>query len=154
MKVHDYIKEERIFVLGGCTDKRTFLRELAARVKDCCPLIDADRLYADLAGEHGQPSIDTSSGVAICHAITEGVDDTTCIVSLAPAGVRFNQDESVKIRVALLLISPAEKTGTHARILARILRLASSREFASRVNRAARAEELYSLIVQEDASHV
>jgi PTS system nitrogen regulatory IIA component len=93
-------------------------------------------------------------GIAVPHAMVEGVEKTVCLVATMQVPVNMGTVDGSLVHTAFLLLSPPEAVATHIRLLARIARLCSETAFVERLRRSPDAETLYRTIVEEDERHV
>ncbi len=154
MKLRDYTKRELVFVFGEQCDKRPFLQRLVRMVKGQLPDIDDASLLERLYAREEQVTTGIGHGVAIPHAIVDGLDRTRCVVVQIPGGIDYESLDSSPVHVAFLLLSPPGVTGVHIRLLARIARLVDSGELVSDMARADGADAVYQVLMEQDASHV
>ncbi len=154
MRLKECIADDLIFVIHEPTDKLSFLEELAARIKERFPDIDSHALLTRLTAREEQVSTGIGQGVAIPHATIEGLEKTHCIIAQIPQGVDFKALDSLPVHIVFLLLSPPGKIGDHLRLLARIARLASNKEFILGIADVKEAKELYARVEREDSLHV
>ena len=154
MKLRDYTKRELVFVFGEQCDKRPFLQRLVRLVKDQLPGIDDVSLLERLYAREEQVTTGIGHGVAIPHAIVDGLDHTCCVVVQIPGGIDYESLDASPVHVAFLLLSPPGVTGVHIRLLARIARLVDSGQLVRGIAEAADAAEVYQVLMDQDASHV
>jgi len=92
------------------------------------------------------------NGVAIPHAKTEAVESLVATFGRVPEGVDFQSLDGEPAHLIFLLLSPEDEAGLHVRALARISRMLKNTEFRERMLNADDAEEIYS-IIQEEEEH-
>ncbi len=154
MRLNDYVEEDLVFVIHGPADKQSFLQQLVACVKKKKPTIDEHKLFDKLMEREEQVSTGIGHGVAVPHAVVEGLDRIVCLIALSPEGIEFQALDASPVHVTFLLLSPPGMTGSHLRLLARIARLVCRREFVSRIAKAKDASEVFALTMEEDGRHV
>ena len=154
MKLRDYTKRELVFVFGEQCEKRPFLQRLVRLVKEQLPGIDDVSLLERLYAREEQVTTGIGHGVAIPHAIVDGRGPTRWVVVQVDGGIDYGSLDSAPVHVAFLLLSPPGVTGVHIRLLARIARLVDSGQLVRGVAEAADADEVYRVLMDQDASHV
>ncbi len=154
MRLRDYTDSDLVFVFRDQCDKPAFLQRLVALVKERLPGIDDEALLARLMDREEQVTTGIGRGVAIPHAIVDGLDRTRCVVVQIPDGIDYQSLDAAPVNVAFLLLSPPGVTGVHIRLLARIARLVDRGEFVLTLARAESEDQVYQVLMDEDGRHV
>jgi fructose-specific phosphotransferase system IIA component len=111
---------------------------------------DATTALEDIRDREEILSTGIGNGVAIPHAKTEAVDSLVAAFGRVPDGVDFKSLDGKPARLIFLLLSPQEEAGLHVRALARISRMLKNAEFREQMNDAEDAEEIVSVIENEE----
>ena len=154
MRLRDHTSRELVFVFSEPCGKRPFLEQLVGLVREQLPGIDDASLLARLIAREEQVTTGIGHGVAIPHAIVDGLERTRCVVVQIPGGMDFESLDASPVHVAFLLLSPPGVTGVHIRLLARIARLVDSGQLVQDIARAASADEVYEVLMDLDGRHV
>ena len=151
MRLRDHTNRDLVFVFQGQCEKRPFLHQLVGLVKDRLPGLDDAQLLARLIEREEQVTTGIGHGVAIPHAIVEGLEETCCVVVQIPGGIDYESLDTSPVHVAFLLLSPPGVPGVHIRLLARIARLVDSGGLVRNMARARSEAEVYEVLMAEDA---
>lgn len=154
MRLRDHTNKDLVFVFEEQCAKRPFLERLVGLVEDQLPGVDSEALLARLIQREEQVTTGIGHGVAIPHAMVEGLEKTHCVVVQIPGGIDYESLDASPVHVAFLLLSPPGITGLHIRLLARIARLIESGELIRNMARAAGADEVFQVLLAEDGRHV
>ncbi len=154
MRLRDYTHRDHIFVINEQCSKLRFLELVVSLVKEQKPDLDQQVVLERLLAREAQVTTGIGHGVAIPHARVDSLEELSCFIIRAPGGIEYESLDQAPIHVAFLLLSPPKGTGGYIRLLARIARLADRAGFVQDIAQAADADEVYSLIVEEDLHHV
>jgi PTS system nitrogen regulatory IIA component len=154
MRLIDYMEPGGVFLDIQAGDKQALLTELAERAVWLKEKIEAGELLELLLQREQAGSTGIGSGVAIPHAVVEGVEKTFCMVALLPSPIDFSAVDGEPVDFFFVVIAPPSEIGLHIRLLARIARMVKDEELHSAVRRAGDATELFELLRREDARHV
>lgn len=154
MKLTDYLDMQCVFAELKPADKFDLLAMLADRVVDRYPSVQRDVLIDKLIDREAQVSTGIGRGVAVPHAMIEGVAKTVCMIAHLSAGIDFDAVDGEPVCLVFLLLSPPGEMGKHIKVLARIARMMKSGEIHEAVSRGLSARELCLIIEQEDERHV
>ena len=90
------------------------------------------------------------SGIAIPHGKCKGVKDLVMAIGITAEPVDFESIDGKPVKIVVLLVSPADRTGPHIQALARISRLMLDEKFKEELETAKTAEELYELVSERE----
>lgn len=150
MRLSDYITEDLVFIIHGVKDKTSFLHRLVSCLKKQFPNIDKKKVFTRLQDREKRGPTVFGNGVAIPHAIVEGLERVLCVIARIPEGVDFNVDGEEPVNIVFMILSPPEKSGENLVLLAKIARLVSKGEFISRIANINDAGDVYSEILKQD----
>ena len=132
-------------------DKQTVITELVDLLDDNGLLADRDvTLDAVLARERTR-STGIGSGIAIPHGKCKAVKELVMAVGITDTPVEFESVDGKPVAIILLLVSPADQTGSHIQALARISRLMLDEEFKHQLETASSAEQAYELLSSKES---
>lgn len=154
MKLSDYLDMQCVFADLKPADKFDLLAMLADRVVDHYPAVQRNVLLGKLVEREAQGSTGIGRGMAVPHAMIEGIAKTVCMIAHCPAGIDFDVVDGEPVCLVFLLLSPPGEIGSHIKVLARIARMMKSGEIHEAVSRGLSARELCLIIEQEDERHV
>jgi PTS system nitrogen regulatory IIA component len=83
-----------------------------------------------------------------------GLDQTVLVVGRIDEGLDFAALDSQPVDLVFLLLSPSGAIAEHLRVLARLARIITAKETLAMLRSADGPEELFDLLIAEDARHV
>jgi len=149
----DYVSEDRVFCAVECIEKPELINKMVDMVKESVPGLDKGLAIHNLLEKEGVFSTGVGNGIAIPHAVVPGVDKTYLAVAQLKCGIDYNSIDNKPVHLVFMLLSPEGRTHEHIKLLARISRLCFHHEFVNQMKAAANDQELFKMIVDEDAKH-
>ncbi len=139
-------------------NKKSLLEELAARAAQVFDWVDGTELFDALWAREQEASTGIGGGVAIPHAVIEGLKQPICLVAKLSQPLEYASVDGRPVQIIFLLASPVgvgQPGGStkHVRMLARLARLCMRPGFIEELLDAESAEGIVSLIQQENARH-
>jgi len=151
MKISDMLERPAVLAeLRGKT-KPDLLRELCHPLAALHPTFAEDRLVQTLLDRERLGSTGLAEGVAIPHGKLKGLDHLIGSFGRAVEGVDFDSLDKAPTHLFFTIFAPEASSGDHLRALARVSRMLRNPEFREKVMRAATADQIYDLIVEEDS---
>ena len=151
MRIAEFLKAEAIVPELNAQTKSDILRELSAALARSNPAISATRLASVLEERERVNSTGVGEGVAIPHGKLQELSTLSASFGVSHAGIDFEAHDKKPTFLFFALVAPENSAGLHLKALARISRLFRNASFREAILQARGAEEIYSLIVQEDA---
>ena len=133
------------------TSKPAVIEELVERVTDQYPTLNRDSLVSVLLEREKLCSTAVDEGVAIPHGKVSGLSNIIAAFGRSVEGIDFDSLDGKPTHLFILLLAPETSSGVHLKLLARISRIFSNPEFRSRLMDTTTEEELYQMIIEEDA---
>jgi PTS system nitrogen regulatory IIA component len=153
MKITEILSADMVVPeLGGST-KAQILRELARPLANKFRDLDLNVITAVLAERERLGSTAIGDGIAIPHGKMPGVTQIVGIFGRHRNGVDFESLDGKPTHLFFVLIAPEDSTSQHLKALARVSRLFKDTSFRDRLLNAKNAEELFQLVVEEDARY-
>lgn len=90
------------------------------------------------------------SGIALPHGKCKGVRELVMAIGIAGEPIDFASVDGKPVKIVILLASPIDQTGPHIQALARISRLMLDTKFKEQIEKAASADEVYSLLTAKE----
>ena len=90
------------------------------------------------------------SGIALPHGKCKGVRELVMAIGIAGEPIDFASVDGKPVKIVILLASPIDQTGPHIQALAKISRLMLDTKFKERIEKAASADEVYSLLTAKE----
>jgi len=131
-------------------DKHAVITELVDLLDANGLLLDRDEaLEAVLTRERTQ-STGTGAGIAIPHGKCNAVKELVIAIGIAHEPIEFNSIDGKPVTILILLVSPADQTGSHIQALASISRLMLNEEFRQQLERVTSSDEVYELLNNQE----
>lgn len=150
MKITDFLDVKTVSPALDHGEKNAVLEELAEllaanhseleKKKVLDVLLERERISTTAIGE----------GVAIPHGKLAGVDRVVGAFARSPKGVDFASLDGGPTHLFFALIAPENAAADHLKALARISRLLKDEAFRRRLMAGETAEELFTIIAEED----
>lgn len=151
MRFTDFLSEQCVLPDLRARDKKGVLHALADQLS-VCTHASADTLEALLVDRERLSSTAVGEGVAIPHCRIDRLRHITACVAVQREGVEFGSRDGVPVRLFVTLVSPAQGSGTHLSVLARIAALLRDARLREQLLEARTAVRIRELLVQaEDA---
>ncbi len=151
MKIAEFLKPESIISELSATTKLGVLTELSASLSKALPSVSPQRLSQVLEEREKVASTGIGEGVAIPHGKLPGITTLSASFGVSKNGIEFDAIDRKPTHLFFALVAPENSAGLHLKALARISRLFKNPSFRASILAAQSANEIYSLIAQEDA---
>jgi PTS system nitrogen regulatory IIA component len=151
VRIAEFLKAEAIVPELNAQTKSDILRELSAALAKTNPNISAVRLAAVLEERERVNSTGVGEGVAIPHGKLHELSTLSASFGVSHQGIDFEAHDKKPTFLFFALVAPENSAGLHLKALARISRLFRNASFREAILQARGAQEIYALIVQEDA---
>lgn len=153
MRIVDLIRREMIVPALSSTSKPKIIEELAHHLAEHEASLEAKSLAQVLLDREGLASTAIGEGVAIPHGKSASVDRIVACLGRARRGVDFDSMDGKPTFLFFVLIAPENSTGAHLKALARISRVFKDGDFRKRLLEADDAEDMHSIISEEDSKY-
>jgi nitrogen PTS system EIIA component len=153
MKITDILSADMIIADLKGTTKPDILSELAKTLTSKYKEISLRDLIAVLAERERLGSTAIGDGIAIPHGKMAGVKQILGTFGRHRHGVDFDSLDGRPTHLFFVLVAPEDSTSLHLKALARVSRLFKDGSFRERLMTAKDAEEIFRLIVEEDARY-
>jgi fructose-specific phosphotransferase system IIA component len=136
----------------GCVKVPLESTEKEAAITELIDLLNVHGFFSNhqevldtvIARERSQ-STGTGAGIAIPHGKCSAVKELVMAIGIAQEPIEFDSIDGKPVKIIILLVSPANKSGEHIQALAAISRLLLQEDFRSRLENASSADEVYQL---------
>jgi nitrogen PTS system EIIA component len=149
--IADVLRKESVMLNLKTKSKPDVIRELVERVTDQYPNLSRDTLVSVLLERETLCSTAVDEGVAIPHGKISGLSNIIAAFGRSVEGIDFESLDGNPTHLIILLLAPESSSGIHLKLLARISRIFKNPEFRSLLMGAQTEEELYNIIIEEDA---
>ncbi len=153
MKITEILTADLVVPEVGGTTKPQVLRELARPLANKYHDLDIAAITAVLAERERLGSTAIGDGIAIPHGKMPGVMQILGTFGRHRNGVDFDSLDGRPTYLFFVLVAPEDSTSQHLKALARVSRLFKDGSFRERLITAKDAEEIFHLIVEEDARY-
>ena len=154
MKISDILKKEHIIKELNSCDKKNVLDELSSFLENEGEITNKENLLAALIGREKLGSTGIGENVAIPHAKISEIDKIITVFGRSKNGVEFESLDQKPVNFIFLVLAPENSTGQHLKALARISRLFKNPSLRESVLNANEAEQIYSILVDEDSKFI
>ena len=154
MKISDILKKEHVIKELNSCDKKNVLDELSGFLEDEGEITSKENLLAALIEREKLGSTGIGENVAIPHAKTSEIDEIITVFGRSKNGVEFESLDQKPVNYIFLVIAPENSTGQHLKALARISRLFKNASLRESVLRTNEADQIYSILVDEDSKFI
>ena len=154
MKISDILKKEHIIKELDSRDKKNVLDELSSFLEDEGEITSKENLFAALIEREKLGSTGIGENVAIPHAKISEIDKIITVFGRSKNGVEFESLDQKPVNFIFLVLAPENSTGQHLKALARISRLFKNPSLRESVLRTNEADQIYSILVDEDSKFI
>lgn len=150
MRIVDFLRRENVVPSFKADDKIAAVGELCALLAQNGDVEEAGAVFDAVMKRETLGSTGIGDEVAIPHAKTPHAKTLTGALGLSRGGMEYFAMDDKPVRLVFLLVAPESSTGTSLKALARVSRLLKSPGFRKKIESAGSAEEMYSMIKEED----
>ena len=154
MKISDILKKEHIIKELDSRDKKNVLDELSSFLENEGEITNKENLLAALIEREKLGSTGIGENIAIPHAKISEIDKIITVFGRSKNGVEFESLDQKPVNFIFLVIAPENSTGQHLKALARISRLFKNPSLRESVLRTNEADQIYSILVDEDSKFI
>ena len=154
MKITDILKKEHIIKELNSCDKKNVLDELSSFLEDKGEITSKENLLVALIEREKLGSTGIGENVAIPHAKISEIDNIITVFGRSKNGVEFESLDQKPVNFIFLVMAPENSTGQHLKVLARISRLFKNPSLRESVLCANEADQIYSILVDEDSKFI
>src|SRR5437588_5436171 len=151
MKITEILTADMVVPELDGTTKPQVLRELARPLANKYRDLELAAITTVLAERERLGSTAIGDGIAIPHGKMPGVRQISGTFGRHRRGVEFESLDGKPTHLFFVLVAPEDSTSLHLKALARVSRLFKDRSFRERLLAANDAEEIYRIILEEDA---
>jgi fructose-specific phosphotransferase system IIA component len=127
-------------------DKDSAITQLVQALDKAGVLQNCDGVLDAVKTREKTRSTGIGSGIAIPHGKCNYVKELVMAIGIVEKPIDFQSVDGQPVKIVLLLVSPADKTGPHIQALAHISRLMLDDRFKKQLENAESAEQAYELI--------
>ena len=150
MKISDFLKKDFILSELALKTKRDVLNHLADFLQSKKAVQNKEDLLRSLLERESLGSTGIGDNIAIPHAKSDQIKNIMALFVRSKKGICFDSLDQKPVHFICLLIAPAHSTGLHLKALARIAKLLKSRTLRNNILNAGSADDIYSILIEED----
>ena len=154
MKIADILTKEHIITELNSYNKNDVLNELSSFLKEKGEISNKENLLVALIEREKLGSTGIGENVAIPHAKISEIDKIITVFARSQNGVEFESLDQKPVNFIFLVIAPENSTSQHLKALARISRLFKNASLRESVLRTNEADQIYSILVDEDSKFI
>ena len=154
MKITDILKQESIIENLVSTDKASTLEELSIFLKSKGLVSNKENLLNALMEREKLGSTGIGENVAIPHAKISEINQIITIFGRSKEGIEFDSLDKKPVHFIYLVLAPANSSGQHLKVLARISRLLKNKSLREAIMSATDTNQIYSIISDEDSKYI
>ncbi|OPX20570.1 MAG: PTS fructose transporter subunit IIA [Desulfobacca sp. 4484_104] len=151
MKIIDLLDKSRIIADLQAKDKKGAVEELAATLVSADKTLSQAKVVEVLLERERLGSTGIGDNIAIPHGKLKNLGQLVISFGRSRTGVNFDSMDGKPTHLFFLLMAPENSVGIHLRALAKISRMLKNPSFRQKLMEASDAEQIYSLIAEEDA---
>jgi fructose-specific phosphotransferase system IIA component len=152
MRLTEVLKPANIKIPLAATTKNDAISELVKVLADNGELTDPQKVLTAVLDREATRTTGIGNGLAIPHGKCGGTDHLTMAIGRPSTPIDFQAIDGRPVTLVWLLTSPPDKTGPHIHALARISRLMTIDRFRQALASAKTGEEMFDIIVKQDAA--
>ena len=134
--------------------KKNVLSEISSFLEEKGEITSKESLLTALSQREKLGSTGIGENVAIPHAKTSGIDKIITVFGLSKNGVEFDSLDQKPVHFIFLVMAPENSTGQHLKALARISRLFKNPSLRESILRSNKADQIYSILIDEDSKYI
>ena len=126
-------------------DKDEVFEELIEELVSVNPSLDRSVALAAVKEREAKMSTGIMSGIAVPHAKTSAVTDVQDAIGISRSGIDYDALDGKPVHLIVLILSGADSTELHLRVLKRLARLLENSEFYAELMEQKTAEAAYNV---------
>lgn len=126
-------------------DKDEVFEELIEELVSVNPSLDRSVALAAVKEREAKMSTGIMSGIAVPHAKTSAVTDVQGAIGISRSGIDYDALDGKAVHLIVLILSGADSTELHLRVLKRLARLLENSEFYAELMEQKTAEAAYNV---------
>lgn len=131
-------------------DKDEVFEELIEELVSVNPSLDRSVALAAVKEREAKMSTGIMSGIAVPHAKTSAVTDVQGAIGISRSGIDYDALDGKPVHLIVLILSGADSTELHLRVLKRLARLLENSEFYAELMEQKTAEAAYNVFCKHE----
>lgn len=130
------------------TDKRDVIQELAQKLVVSQPSLNYDKVLSALLQRESKLSTGIGRGVAIPHALCEGVEGVHGVIGISRQGIDFESLDNEPVHLVFMLVSGVKDCDFHLQVIKRLASLLQNPDFLKKILATTNAQDAYNCILE------
>jgi len=154
MKIDTILKKESVIadLLGD--NKVEVIKEMTQCLKKNNFIKNDQALFETLMEREKLGSTGIGENVAIPHGKSDEVTQIITVLARSKNGVEFESLDQKPVHFVCMVIAPANSTGQHLKVLARISRIFKNQGLREDILNAGNSDSIYSILIHEDSKFI
>jgi PTS system nitrogen regulatory IIA component len=154
MKINEISSKDSIIADLVGTNKEEVIREMTDFLQSQRIIQDKETLFKTLMEREKLGSTGIGENVAIPHGKSNELSQIIVVFGRSIGGVDFESLDQKPVNFVCMVIAPSNSTGQHLKALARISRLFKNQNLREGILKSQDANEIYSLLHEEDSKFI
>ncbi len=150
MKVHEYLKENHIFLDFEPGDKRQILEQFVSAMKKKGLISREKNILEELLKRESLGSTGLENGIAVPHALIEKIEAPIVALALIKKGIDFEAADQMPTYIIILLLGEKNNPGFQLKLLAHICRMVKETDFVKKVKKAETSRDIWTILMEEE----
>ena len=153
MEIYSLLSEETVKAGLRVTDKDDLLNKLIDLLHSQLSSEQLESVREAVFEREGIMSTGVGKGLAIPHGKVGDIDESYASFALLDEPIDFDSIDGKPVRIAFLLVGPAQKNSMHIKLLSRISRLLNNADFRERLLKSGSPEEILNCFQKEEEQY-
>lgn len=148
MQISEFLSVDRVVPRLGAPNRRHVLKELA-RLAATSASLDHEKVYAALLEHEDSTTIGLGRGMAVPHAVVEGLERPLGVFARLKPAVDFGGVDGEPVDLVFMVLAPVGEERTLLRAMSCIARRLRVPDLTGRLRSASDPEAIYALLVSD-----
>ena len=150
MNVHEYLKEDHIFLDLEPGDKKHVLEKFVSALKKKGLISREKIILEELLKRENLGSTGLEKGIAVPHALIKKIKEPIVALAFIKDGIDFKAVDQMPIYIILLLLGDKDNPGFQLKLLGHICRMVKDTDFVEKVRKAETSQDIWSILREEE----
>ena len=150
MKIYELLKEDQILLDLEPGDKKQILEEFVSALKKKKVISEDKVILEELLKREKLGSTGLEKGIAVPHALIEGLENPLLALAVIKKGVDFEAVDQMPTYIILLLLGNKDNPGLQLKVLAHICRLVKETDFVEKAKVAESSQDIRLILKEEE----
>lgn len=150
MNVHEYLKEDYIFLDLEPGDKKHVLEKFVSALKKKGLISRGKIILEELLKREKLGSTGLEKGIAVPHALIKKIKEPIVALALIKDGIDFKAVDQMPTYIILLLLGDKDNPGFQLKLLGHICRMVKETEFVEKIKKAETSQDIWSILREEE----